>query len=360
MLDGVVGVDLQEAHAAVGVVAGDGLQPLVPRQRVGAVVAGEDDDRGGRAVDVQGRGRSVGVRQREGEGHSLHPTLSAVRVLSRKELTAALAARQFLIERQRLEPADAIRRPTPLQGQHPPSPHIALAARLEGFTQRDLENAIDGGDVVKATMMRMTLHLAAADDFPAYAQLCRHARMRTLRAKFPRLDEARVERELGEWLREPRTNVEIRERLARLRRRAAGPEHAAAVRPHAAAADVPAARRALARHDPQRALRAGPAAAAHARGRRRARPRALPGGLRPRGQARRGGLGRASPSATSRGTASRPSPTATSRAASCSTCPANRSRPRTRSCRRASSATGTSRCWPTPTATGSSRPRCSR
>ena len=61
--------------------------------------------------------------------------------------------------------------------------------------------------------MRMTLHVTAADDFPAYAQLCRHARMRTLRAKFPELDEERVARELGEWLREPRTNVEIRERL---------------------------------------------------------------------------------------------------------------------------------------------------
>ena len=137
-----------------------------------------------------------------------------MRVLSRKELTAATAARQFLIERQRAAPADAIRRLTPLQGQHPPSPHIALAARLEGFTQRDLEAAIDRGLVLKATTMRMTLHLTAADDFPAYAQLCRHARMRTLRAKFPDLDEERVARELGEWLREPRTNVEIRERLA--------------------------------------------------------------------------------------------------------------------------------------------------
>ena len=87
----------------------------------------------------------------------------------------------------------------------------ALAARLDGFTQRDLERAIDAGAVLKATTMRMTLHLMAAEDFPAYAQLCRHARMRTLRNKFPALDEARVERDLREWLREPRTNVEIRE-----------------------------------------------------------------------------------------------------------------------------------------------------
>jgi hypothetical protein len=136
-----------------------------------------------------------------------------VRALSREALTAATAARQFLTERQRLSPAEAIGRLTPLQGQHPPSPHIALAARLEGFTQRDLEAAIDAGHVLKATTMRMTLHLMAGEDFPAYAQLCRNARMRTLRAKFPQLDEERVARELAEWLREPRTNVEIRERV---------------------------------------------------------------------------------------------------------------------------------------------------
>ena len=58
-----------------------------------------------------------------------------MRVLTRQELTAATAARQFLIERRTLAPAEAIRRLTPLQGQHPPAPHIALAARLDGFTQ---------------------------------------------------------------------------------------------------------------------------------------------------------------------------------------------------------------------------------
>ena len=40
-----------------------------------------------------------------------------------RRLTAALAARQLLIERQRLEPAEAIRRLTPLQAQHPTAPY---------------------------------------------------------------------------------------------------------------------------------------------------------------------------------------------------------------------------------------------
>jgi hypothetical protein len=94
-----------------------------------------------------------------------------VRTLSRAELTAALAARQGLIERRRRSPAEAIRRLTPLQGQHPPAPYIALAARLDGFARPDLEAALAARRVVKTTLMRMTLHLAAADEYPAYAQL---------------------------------------------------------------------------------------------------------------------------------------------------------------------------------------------
>ncbi len=133
--------------------------------------------------------------------------------LSRKRLTAALAARQLLIDRQKLDPAEAIRRLTPLQAQHPPAPYVTLAARLEGFTRDALEAAIAARDVVKTTINRMTLHLVAGADYPAYAQLTRQSRMRAWRKRHPRLDEESVAVELGEWLREPRTNTEIRERV---------------------------------------------------------------------------------------------------------------------------------------------------
>ena len=63
--------------------------------------------------------------------------------------------------------------------------------------------------------MRLTLHLAAADDYPAYAQLTRQPRMRTWRKQYPHLDEEQVTAELGDWLAEPRTNEEIRERVWR-------------------------------------------------------------------------------------------------------------------------------------------------
>jgi hypothetical protein len=135
------------------------------------------------------------------------------RTLTRPELTAALAARQGLIERHRLDPTEAIRRLTPLQGQHPPAPYLALAARLDGFTRADLEAALAARSVAKTTLMRMTLHLAAADEYPAYAQLTRQVHMRRWRRQYAHLDEATVAAELGAWLEEPRSNEEIRERV---------------------------------------------------------------------------------------------------------------------------------------------------
>jgi Winged helix DNA-binding domain len=135
------------------------------------------------------------------------------RTLTRPELTAALAARQMLIVRQRLAPAEAIRRLTPLQGQHTPAPHIALAARLEGFHQDQLDAAIGAGEVLKATLMRQTLHVSEAAEYPAYAQLARQARLRKWRNDHSRLDEERIVADLSRWLREPRTNAEIRERV---------------------------------------------------------------------------------------------------------------------------------------------------
>lgn len=138
-----------------------------------------------------------------------------MRTLTREELTAAHAARQMLLERRRLDPAEAIRRLTPLQAQDPPAPYVALAARVEGFSRAALEAAIDRREVVKTTINRMTLHLAAADEYPAYAQLTRQARMRAWRKTYGHLDEEAVVAELGAWLAQPRTSDEIRERVGR-------------------------------------------------------------------------------------------------------------------------------------------------
>jgi hypothetical protein len=121
----------------------------------------------------------------------------------------------MLLERRRLDPAEAIRLLTPLQGQDSPAPYVALAARLDGFEAGQLQQALDSAAVVKTTIMRLTLHLVAGSDYPAYHQLVRQPRMRKWRKDYAHLDEEKVTAELGPWLSEPRSNDEIRQRVVR-------------------------------------------------------------------------------------------------------------------------------------------------
>src|SRR5207247_4532614 len=89
--------------------------------------------------------------------------------LTRRELNRALLARQFLLKRQKLDVVDAVERLACLQGQWAPSPYVALWSRLSGFQRERLTRPIDGGEIVKATLMRATLHLVSAREYPAYS-----------------------------------------------------------------------------------------------------------------------------------------------------------------------------------------------
>jgi hypothetical protein len=55
-----------------------------------------------------------------------------------------------------------------MQAQWPPSPYIGLWSRIEGFHKARLERALLTGAVLKATLMRSTLHLITATDYPFY------------------------------------------------------------------------------------------------------------------------------------------------------------------------------------------------
>ncbi len=97
------------------------------------------------------------------------PAKTDLPVLTVRELNRALLARQMLLTRQRVAVVDAIERLACLQGQWAPSPYVALWTRLAGFERDDLTGAIDKGLVVKATLMRATLHLVGAKEYAAYA-----------------------------------------------------------------------------------------------------------------------------------------------------------------------------------------------
>ncbi len=90
------------------------------------------------------------------------------RVLSRRDLNRALLARQLLLERPALPVTRAIERLAGLQAQHAHSPYLSLLARLDGFGRDDLTNALKRRRVVKALLMRGTLHLVTPKDFWAF------------------------------------------------------------------------------------------------------------------------------------------------------------------------------------------------
>jgi hypothetical protein len=92
-----------------------------------------------------------------------------VPTLTLRELNRALLARQFLLEREKVGVVDAIERLACLQAQWAPSPYVALWSRLRDFERDRLTRAIDRGDVVKASLMRATLHLVSAREYAAYS-----------------------------------------------------------------------------------------------------------------------------------------------------------------------------------------------
>ena len=98
------------------------------------------------------------------------PKRSALeRVLSLRELNRALLARQMLLERKSIGIVRAVEALAGLQAQWAPSPYVALWSRLAGFQREDLQRLVDRGVLVKATLMRATLHLVSAAEYPAYA-----------------------------------------------------------------------------------------------------------------------------------------------------------------------------------------------
>jgi len=91
-------------------------------------------------------------------------------LLTVRELNRAMLARQMLLERQRVDVVTAIERLAALQAQWSPSPYIALWSRLKGFEREALWSAIERKHtVIRARLMRGTLHLVSARDFYPYA-----------------------------------------------------------------------------------------------------------------------------------------------------------------------------------------------
>ncbi len=141
---------------------------------------------------------------------------SPARTITARQLNRATLARQLLLRRERLGAVEAVHRITALQAQEAASPYLALWSRVTDFDPAELDAAFASRAIVKASLMRMTLHAVDAADYPAF-----HTAMtRSLRAS--RLGDRRftdsglttadadgVIRHVLEYASEPRTNAEF-------------------------------------------------------------------------------------------------------------------------------------------------------
>lgn len=143
-----------------------------------------------------------------------------MRPLTVRELNRATLARQLLLERARLDVPEAVHRLGGLQAQRPRAPYAALAARLEGFEREHLHAALHERTVVRATLMRETIHLVAARDYPhdaaAMAGLFATLRARHLPDGVTMERVVELAGELPELLRVPLEATRLRALLAEL------------------------------------------------------------------------------------------------------------------------------------------------
>ena len=145
----------------------------------------------------------------------------AERVLTGRELNRALLARQLLLERSELSLTDAIDQIGGLQTQYSPSGYVALWSRLRDFRRESLTEALEDRSVIQATVMRATIHMVSAADYPLMAEATRGTRAawwaRTMKARLGDLDMDEVARATRDILAGgPRRAAEIKAALEAL------------------------------------------------------------------------------------------------------------------------------------------------
>ena len=86
-------------------------------------------------------------------------------ILTARALNRATLARQLLLDRADIDPVAAVEQVGGLQAQEPASPYVALWARLRDFDPTALDRAFEERRVIKATLMRVTLHAVSRRDY---------------------------------------------------------------------------------------------------------------------------------------------------------------------------------------------------
>ena len=104
--------------------------------------------------------------------------------LSRRALNRATLSRQLLLERSSLRPHDALHTLAGLQAQAPLAPHVGLWSRLRDYCPSALDELYDTRRVLRANLMRATVHLVTAEDALRWQALCAPVSARAVQAAF--------------------------------------------------------------------------------------------------------------------------------------------------------------------------------
>jgi hypothetical protein len=136
--------------------------------------------------------------------------------LTARQLNRSTLARQLLLHREPLDAVAGLGRVVALQAQEPASPYIALWNRLGGFDGTSLDRAFERHEIVKAQLLRITLHAVTAADYPAFHEAMqptlRAARLYDRRFTSEKVSIETVEALVPDLLRytaEPRRNADV-------------------------------------------------------------------------------------------------------------------------------------------------------
>jgi hypothetical protein len=142
--------------------------------------------------------------------------------LTPNQLNRATLQRQLLLQREPATVTDVVRRVVALQAQAPPAPYVALWNRIAGLDFEAVDQAFADRSLVKASLMRITLHAVDTDDYRAFhsasTPILRAARLNDRRYRDTGLtidDADRAVPDLLAFLETPRSKTEILDHLAR-------------------------------------------------------------------------------------------------------------------------------------------------
>ncbi|MER6099955.1 winged helix DNA-binding domain-containing protein [Streptomyces sp. NPDC001728] len=145
-------------------------------------------------------------------------------VITARALNRSTLARQLLLDRVPIGVGDAVRQVVALQAQQPGSPYVALWNRVAGFVPERLDEALDGYELVRSTLMRLTLHLVHTEDYRAFREgmepTLRGSRLHDPRFKaagFTAADADALLPGLLEYAGRVRSGAEMRARLEEVR-----------------------------------------------------------------------------------------------------------------------------------------------